>query len=107
MCLLLILATVAHSGSAELDGKQFGLVRDWAERQGYVYQGIDNVFGIRAYVFIGSPRLYDPNEAAACSKGETIRNEPSPVTPERVYMSLVAADAFGRARLESNARLRR
>ena len=43
---------------------------------------------------------------AACSKGETIHNEPSTVTPERVYASIVAADAFGRARLECNARLR-
>jgi len=42
---------------------------------------------------------------AACSKGETIHNEPSTVTPERVYASIVAADAFGRARLECNARL--
>src|SRR5258708_40154849 len=42
---------------------------------------------------------------AACSEGETIHNEPSTVTPERVYATIVAVDAFGRARLESNTPL--
>jgi glycerol dehydrogenase len=38
---------------------------------------------------------------AACAKGETIHNEPSPVSPERVLASIRVADAFGRARLKS------
>ncbi|MGH8046211.1 MAG: glycerol dehydrogenase [Chthoniobacterales bacterium] len=34
----------------------------------------------------------------ACAETETIHNEPLPVTPERVFASLRAADAYGRAR---------
>jgi glycerol dehydrogenase len=42
--------------------------------------------------------LYKVAEAA-CAKGETIHNEPSPVSPEQVVASIRLADAFGRARL--------
>jgi glycerol dehydrogenase len=38
---------------------------------------------------------------AACAKGETIHNEPSPVSPEKVLASIRVADAFGRARSKS------
>lgn len=54
-----------------------------------------------------TPAQLNQVATAACSEGETIHNEPSPVTPERVYASIVAADAFGRARLESNTQLRK
>jgi glycerol dehydrogenase len=36
--------------------------------------------------------------AAACAEGETIHNEPAPVTPETVFAALKAADAEGRER---------
>lgn len=35
---------------------------------------------------------------AACAEGETIHNEPAPVTPEKVVAALKAADAEGRGR---------
>jgi glycerol dehydrogenase len=35
---------------------------------------------------------------AACAEGETIHNEPSPVSPERVYASIRLADTYGRKR---------
>jgi glycerol dehydrogenase len=37
---------------------------------------------------------------AACAKGETIHNEPSPVSPGKVFASIKLADAFGQARLK-------
>lgn len=36
---------------------------------------------------------------AACAEGETIHNEPRPITPEDVVAALKAADAHGKARL--------
>jgi glycerol dehydrogenase len=33
---------------------------------------------------------------AACAEGETIHNEPIPVTPEMVFSSLKATDALGK-----------
>lgn len=36
---------------------------------------------------------------AACAEGETIHNEPIPVTPQRVFWALKAADAEGRRRM--------
>jgi glycerol dehydrogenase len=35
---------------------------------------------------------------AACADGETMHNEPLPVTPEMVFSALKVADAFGRSR---------
>lgn len=35
---------------------------------------------------------------AACKKGETIHNEPIPVTPEMVFSALKLTDAFGNKR---------
>ncbi|MDD3828646.1 MAG: glycerol dehydrogenase, partial [Anaerolineae bacterium] len=35
---------------------------------------------------------------AACAEGETIHNEPAPITPEKVVAALKAADAEGRER---------
>jgi glycerol dehydrogenase len=35
---------------------------------------------------------------AACTEGETIHNEPMPITPDKVYAALKAADAYGRRR---------
>jgi glycerol dehydrogenase len=35
---------------------------------------------------------------AACAEGETIYNEPVPVSPEAAFNSLKAADAYGRQR---------
>ena len=32
----------------------------------------------------------------ACAEGETIHNEPFPVTPEAVYAAILTADALGR-----------
>jgi glycerol dehydrogenase len=39
----------------------------------------------------------------ACADGETIHNEPLPVSPEKVFACLRTADAYGRARLSGNA----
>ncbi len=38
---------------------------------------------------------------AACAEGETIHNEPIPVTPEMVFSSLKATDALGKKRKKS------
>ncbi|MDI3524583.1 MAG: glycerol dehydrogenase, partial [Kosmotoga sp.] len=35
---------------------------------------------------------------AACAEGETIHNEPIPVTPEAVYSAIKTADAEGKRR---------
>ena len=35
---------------------------------------------------------------ASCAEGETIFNEPYPVTPEAVYCAIKTADAIGRKR---------
>ena len=47
--ILLTLALTMVAVQAELTPKQFGQMKDWAEREGYSYQGIgrsneDNVF---------------------------------------------------------------
>jgi glycerol dehydrogenase len=42
--------------------------------------------------------------SAACAEGETIHNEPTPVTPQAVVSALKAADVTGRRRLEQPMR---
>ncbi len=39
-----------------------------------------------------------PVAAAACAEGETIHNEPFPVTPDMVVAAMLAADAIGHER---------
>jgi len=39
---------------------------------------------------------------AACAKGETIHNEPVPVTPDKVFAAIKAVDAVGRMRKMQN-----
>jgi hypothetical protein len=46
--LTLALTTVAH---AELTPKQFGQMKDWAEREGYSYQGIGRSGGVNVFMF--------------------------------------------------------
>ena len=55
---------------------------------------------------LGAIGLSDASDAdlmsvaeTACSEGETIHNEPIPVTPEKVFAAIKMADAFGKKRL--------
>lgn len=46
-----------------------------------------------------SPEKLQKVAEATCAPGETIHNEPFPVTPKMVYAAIVAADALGKAYL--------
>lgn len=47
------------------------------------------------------PETLGPVAEAACAEGETIHNEPFPVTPDMVVASMLAADAIGAERRAS------
>jgi hypothetical protein len=75
-------ATFAH---AELTPKEFGQVRDWAHREGYLYRGIDAAStGVLVYMFEGT------REASICY---------APVssdTPDEAINSLIGSAAVYR-----------
>ena len=49
--LMLAVTTIAR---AELTPQQFGQVRDWANREGYIYHGIETSAGVRVFMFENS-----------------------------------------------------
>jgi hypothetical protein len=49
-----VVLSCAITAHASLDKQQFGKFRSWAERCGYVYQGIVTKFDIQCYAFVNS-----------------------------------------------------
>jgi hypothetical protein len=51
---LALILPLGRPAQAELTPRQFGQAGDWAEKHGYVYQGIKEVQGLGCYYFVGS-----------------------------------------------------
>ena len=49
--ILLTLALTMVAAHAELTPKQFGQMKNWAEREGYSYQGIGRSNGVNVFIF--------------------------------------------------------
>jgi hypothetical protein len=80
LILILTLILSCASAKASLDNQQFGKFRDWAERCGFIYQGIVIKFGIQCYAFINS-------------KTESLALAPlSSDTPDEAINALIASN---------------